>query len=270
MHVGDTSSASGDGTGSAATSIRLQSLTDEVARNLQQAIMSGELRPGDHLQQEALCARFSLSRTPIREALQKLQAQGLIEIIPNRGARVRVPTRTEILQLYELRAELEGFACELAAARTSKAELAALQRSVSQAREATERLRSGLAGPTEEDAIHESLRQAAAAFHAAIYDASGNAVLAKFLHELSDRFPRDYAWRALRRSEDVRDVEVEHHERLVAALEAGDGKLARELMTTHMRAAGERLVGRLNDNEFWASRAHEGAQRREKTAALPS
>lgn len=239
-----------DGTSSASTSIRLQSLTDEVARNLQQAIMSGELRPGDHLQQEALCARFGLSRTPIREALQKLQAQGLIEIIPNRGARVRVPTRTEILQLYEVRAELEGFACELAAASAGQAELAALRQSVSQAREATERLRG--ASPSQEEALHESLRQAAAAFHSAIYEASGNAVLAKFLHELSDRFPRDYAWRALRRSEDVRDVEVEHHERLVVALEDGNGKLAREIMTTHMRAAGERLVGRLNDNEFFA------------------
>jgi DNA-binding FadR family transcriptional regulator len=68
-------------------------LADEIAFRLQAAILDGEFPPGTHLQQDELCARFGVSRTPVREALRKLQAQHLVDLVPNKGATVRTPSR---------------------------------------------------------------------------------------------------------------------------------------------------------------------------------
>ena len=76
--------------------IETTSLADEIAFRLQQAIIARELPPGTKPRQESLCERFGVSRTPIREALRKLQALRLVIMVPNRGATVRLPTRTEI------------------------------------------------------------------------------------------------------------------------------------------------------------------------------
>ena len=94
--------------------IETSSLADEIAFRLESAIVAQQLPPGTRLRQEELCERFGVSRTPIREALRKLQAQRLVVLTPNKGATVRIPTRKEIEEVYELRGELEGFAAELA------------------------------------------------------------------------------------------------------------------------------------------------------------
>ena len=65
------------------------SLADEIAFRLQAAILDGVFPPGTHLYQEEICARFGVSRTPVREALRKLQAQHLVVVVPNKGAKVR-------------------------------------------------------------------------------------------------------------------------------------------------------------------------------------
>src|SRR4051794_27444888 len=92
------------------------SLADEIAFRLERGILEGEFPPGTHLFQDELCSRFGVSRTPVREALRKLQAQHLLVLTPNKGATVRVPTRVDLEEIYAVRAELEGFAAELAAA----------------------------------------------------------------------------------------------------------------------------------------------------------
>ena len=77
-------------------SITLTSLVDEIAFRLETAILEGEFRPGTHLLQDELCARFGVSRTPVREALRKLQAQHLVIVVPNKGATVRFPSEAEL------------------------------------------------------------------------------------------------------------------------------------------------------------------------------
>ena len=106
--------------------IVVRGLADEIAFRIQAAILEGEYPAGTHLQQEELCRRFGVSRTPVREALRKLQAQHLVELVPNRGATVRSLSRDELGEIYALRAELEGFAAELAASRVGAEELAGL------------------------------------------------------------------------------------------------------------------------------------------------
>src|SRR4051794_8840370 len=87
-----------------------RALVDKLAATLQARVLSGELPSGARLRQEALAEEFGVSRTPVREALRKLQAHGLVDLEPNRGALVRALSAREIRDAYEVRAELEGLA----------------------------------------------------------------------------------------------------------------------------------------------------------------
>ncbi len=82
---------------------------------LEEAIVSGELEPGRVLRQEELSERFDVSRTPVREALRRLAALGLVSFVPNRGVRVRTITLDELREAFLVRAELESLATEIAA-----------------------------------------------------------------------------------------------------------------------------------------------------------
>src|SRR5881275_3448556 len=100
-----------------------RALVDKLASTLQARMLSGELVSGTWLRQVALAEEFGVSRTPIREALRKLQAGGLVELQPHRGALVRGLSSREIRDAYEVRAELEALAAELAATRIRHDEL---------------------------------------------------------------------------------------------------------------------------------------------------
>jgi DNA-binding GntR family transcriptional regulator len=100
---------------------------DDIALALEEAIVSGEVPPGSVLRQEHLSEQFQVSRTPVREALRRLAALGLVTFEPNRGVRVRMLSRDEIREAFMARAELEGLATELATPRMTDADLAALE-----------------------------------------------------------------------------------------------------------------------------------------------
>src|SRR3954452_6231942 len=87
---------------------------DELALELEQAIVRGELAPGQVLRQEELSERYGVSRTPVREALRRRAALGLVSFEPNRGVRVRTLSRDELREAFLVRAELESLATELA------------------------------------------------------------------------------------------------------------------------------------------------------------
>src|SRR3954466_1230640 len=95
---------------------------------LEEAILEGELKPGERLRAEALAQRFGTSRTPIREALLQLEAHGLVEGEPNRGAVVKTFARDDLRDLYEVRALIEPHAAARAATRISDDDIAQLQR----------------------------------------------------------------------------------------------------------------------------------------------
>src|SRR5437867_1687707 len=86
---------------------------------IREAIVDGRLEPGQRLKEEELARELGISRTPIREALLMLQAEGLVDAVPNRGAMVRVHTPEDLDDLYQLRALLEGYAARRAALRIS-------------------------------------------------------------------------------------------------------------------------------------------------------
>lgn len=100
---------------------------DEIALALEDAIVSGEIPAGTVLRQEQVSDHFEVSRTPVREALRRLAATGLVSFVPNRGVRVRAISREELHQALLIRAELEALATELATPRITGADLAALE-----------------------------------------------------------------------------------------------------------------------------------------------
>jgi DNA-binding GntR family transcriptional regulator len=146
---------------------------DEIALALEDAIVSGEIAPGTVLRQEQLCARFGVSRTPVREALRRLTATGLVSFVPNRGVRVRTISRDELHQAFLVRAELEALATELATPRMTEADLAALERAESRFEEFTRALLDRRRNESERVRLTTEWMRANYEFHDVIYAAAG-------------------------------------------------------------------------------------------------
>ena len=233
--------------------VLVTSLTDEIAFRIQTAILGGEYPPGTHLQQDELCARFGVSRTPIREALRKLQAQNLVDLVPNKGATVRVRTRRELLEVYALRAELEGFASALAATRAQAGAGEELQSAQDEMSRAMEELEQGRVQPEDEAAFNARITAANERFHAVIHRLADNARLTRTLEDLQAYFPKDYVWRAIGDSAEGHVLSIVEHEQIRDALAAGDGPAARAAMAAHIEHAGRLLVDYLDRHRFWSS-----------------
>ena len=215
-------------------------LVDRLAATLQARMVSGELVSGTRLRQEALAEEFGVSRTPIREALRKLQASGLVELQPNRGALVRGPSSREIRDAYEVRAELEGLAAELAAERIQHAQVDGLHEAQSEFRETLARMmrvRSDRAGVVPDEEI-ERWRHANDRFHQLIQDAAANDVLVATLVHLHRSFPRDLTRIVLGESATLLAENVHEHEGILEAIEHRNAAAARKRMIKHVRHAG--------------------------------
>lgn len=227
------------------------SLADEIAFRLQQAILEGAYPPGTHLFQDELCERFGVSRTPIREALRKLQAQHLVVVVPNKGATVRVPSRSDLIDVYVVRSELEGFACELASPNVSESMLAELDSAQSQIDDAVLSLEAGRVGPEAEAAFNAQVTTANGRFHGAIHKAAGNARLLSIIDDLQSFFPKDYVWRAVNSSDEMRVLNVGDHKEIRDALAERDARRARRTMRRHILRASSLLVAYLDEHSFW-------------------
>lgn len=214
-----------------------QALVDHIAATLQARVLRGEIPSGARLRQQTLAAEFDVSRTPVREALRKLQANGLVELKPHRGAVVRGPTVREIREAYEVRGELEGFAAELAAERIQEHQLATLHEAASLFRlaidELRERRRRGNVPLGIEDWSHAN-----DVFHQAVLDAAGNERLSRTLEELHRTIPRDLTAIALGENARLLQENVEQHAAVLAAIERHDPSAARRAMVEHIRSAG--------------------------------
>ena len=220
------------------------SLVDRLAATIQARVLSGEIVRGSRLPQEALATEFGVSRTPVREALRKLQAAGVVEVLPNRGAVVRGPSAREIRESYEVRTELEGLAAELATARIADADLLRLREAEALFRTSVGELVSGLrrGGSDEAWDEHDDWVRANDRFHRAILDAAGNRRLAEVLADLRRSFPRELAWSALSANSRRLEDNVLQHGAILEAIERGDATAAREHMVAHIRTAGELVL----------------------------
>jgi DNA-binding GntR family transcriptional regulator len=147
---------------------------DDLARVLEDEIISGVLAPGQVLRQEHVCERFGVSRTPVREALQRLEALGLVSAVPNRGVRVRSLSAAELREAFLIRAELESLATAEAATRITAADLERLDVAEERFTALTERMREEIRrGEVPDSALAVEWMHANYAFHDVIYDIAG-------------------------------------------------------------------------------------------------
>lgn len=210
------------------TSLHAQAL--DMLRNM---IVRGELAAGERIPETAVCDALGLSRTPLREALKLLAAEGLVELRPNHGARIAPIDAAEIKQLFEAVSGIERLAAELAAVRLDAAEIAQLKE-----------LQARMEVFYESDMRDEYFRLNQE-IHRLIVAGSKNDVLVA-----------THAW-LLSRAERARylalDVHqrwaqsVEEHRAVLAALEARDGERAGRLLHEHVAHTGDAVTATLRD-----------------------
>lgn len=148
------------------------SFSDQIVHQMEEAIMSGQLRMGDHLNTDELARQFKVSHIPVREALKKLEAQGLIVLEANKGARVLVLSKEDVRNIFEIRKVLEGLAASLAAKRINNSSRKRLQGLVNKMQQATK------------SKNFVALFTADKSFHQHIWGLTGNPFLIKALTNL--------------------------------------------------------------------------------------
>lgn len=193
--------------------------------HVKRGILDREYDSGTLVTEGEVAARLGISRTPVREALLRLDAEGLIQLYPKRGALVLPVSGQDVHDVFETRELVEGFA----AARAWKDR----DRLVVRLEELTGRMRRGY-----EQGDPVALMTADRAFHAAIVEAGGNRILAALYESLRDRQMR-MGVAALRVSPDRLATAVEQHTALLQVLRAADGDLAdfRRRLQAHVRSA---------------------------------
>jgi DNA-binding GntR family transcriptional regulator len=216
-------------------------LVDRLASAIQARILSGEIPSDARLRQETLAAEFGVSRTPVREALRKLQSAGVVVLEPRRGAIVRGPTPREVREAYLVRAELEGLAAELATPLIGDEELDRLREAQELFRDSIEsvieRRRTGTpAAPWSSEGGWERANNL---FHQVIQQAAGNQQLLGAIAHLHRSFPRHLTWAALSKSSHLLGENIEEHHRILDAIERREPSCARAEMAAHVRSAGE-------------------------------
>jgi len=203
-------------------------ISDTLREKIEEQIATGALPPGSSLDEATLAEQHGVSRTPVREALIQLAAEGLIEIRPRRGAVVTAIGPTRLSEMFEVMGELEAMCARLAARRMTEAERQSLQT----AHEACEAARSN----NDPDAYFYCNEQ----FHGAIYAGSHNSFLIEQASQLQRRL-RPYRRLQLR----VRNrmgTSFQEHQRVVQAISAGDTEGAAQALRSHVVVQGERFA----------------------------
>ncbi len=231
--------------------IVLTSLADEIAFRVESAILDGTYPPGSRLIQDELCERFGVSRTPIREALRKLQARSLVRVIPNKGATVSVPTRREVMEAYDVRSELEGYACELASQRVTHEMLRQLDQVQARIVLLVGKLERNRGDDAELGWLHLQLNAANDEFHHIVHSGAANERLLQIITDLAGVFPKEFFWRGIRSPEEMSTLNLDEHDVIRSVLASGDAEMARRSMREHILHARSVLLRYLDEHGFW-------------------
>lgn len=208
-------------------------LRDVVFKTLRGAILRGELEPGERLMEIRLANELGVSRTPIREAIRMLELEGLVLMVPRRGAQVARITEKDLKEVLEVRIGLDelaiGFACE----RVTLEQLEAI-------REAGEHFES-LADSEDLTAVAE----ADVRFHDRIYDAAGNQRLNQILNNLREQMYR-YRMEYLKDTKRRRKL-ADEHRAIYEAIRQRDTETAKREIRSHVRQQEETIILRMRE-----------------------
>lgn len=200
-----------------------KSLEEQVYSSLEEAIINGDYSRGDSLTEMSLCKKMGVSRTPVRSALHRLSEEGLIEVVPNRGAVVIGVTEEDLTDAYKIRMRLEGLASSMAGERMTDADKKKLKETV----DLSEFYLSK--GDT------DKLKELDTEFHKIIYKATGNRTLCKILSEIH-RNIRSYRKLSLCVPGRL-ECSIKEHREICNAIERGDSDEADRLTSLHLEQA---------------------------------
>ena len=199
----------------------------KIRDSLEQRIVEGELGNGKRLDETELSGFYGVSRTPVREALQRLAESGLAEHLPRRGTFVRSPSLSQLVEMFEVMAELECMAIRLAARRATIDDIDALEKD-------NETCRAAVAANDTKKYYEVNAR-----LHSRIYQMSGNSFLASEARRLHDRL-RPFRRLQLRVRGRMEESMAEH-DIILAALRDGNADRAMETMKKHITIVGVRF-----------------------------
>lgn len=203
-------------------------LRDIVFQTLRNAILSGELEPGERLMETQLGEKLGVSRTPIREAIRKLELEGLVIMIPRKGAQVAPFTEKDIVDVLEVRASLEALAARLACKRMDDRAFLRLQLVIAEYEYALK------------DGDIETMIEKDVEFHETIFNASQNDRLIQLFSSMGEQIQR-YRVTYFKNITESERVLVEHNA-LLDALKARDEELASNLATDHIHTQCESIM----------------------------
>lgn len=217
--------------------IRLDSykpLREVVAETLREAIVNGTLKPGERLMEIQLAEELGVSRTPVREAIRKLELEGFVVMIPRRGTYVADLSIKDINEVFEIRTALDVLAAGLAVERITEEEL-----------EQMERMLVEIGELIENQADIEQIVEVDSQFHDVLYRASRNDRLVGIINNLREQFTR---FRSISIQYPGRmKKSVEEHKELVEAIASRDTDRAQQIAREHMENSEQTLLQDLNE-----------------------
>jgi DNA-binding GntR family transcriptional regulator len=206
--------------------LHIVSVADRVYDVLQGRIIGGDLEVGSRIHQENVSDELGVSRTPVREALARLAAEGLVEFLPNRGARVAEVTIDDMRISYEARLALEPLAARYAAERHGPSDIKRINAALADQRRAKSTR-----------GTYEAIRR----FHLAVVETAGNPLIARFASSLwAGRIGLHVFLRQANRA--ALDADLDEHKVILEAIERRDGDRAEQLMHDHIAVSLERLL----------------------------
>jgi DNA-binding GntR family transcriptional regulator len=205
-----------------------QPLRDVIFETLRKAIVSGDIKPGERLMEVSLANQMGVSRTPVREAIRRLEAEGLVTMIPRRGTHVSELSVKDIMDVLEVRAVLDRLATELAAKRIQPSQLKTL-----------ESIHKQYISCVEKDNMEGAIKKDVE-FHDIIYAASGNPRLVAVAGSLREHI---YRFRVIYMSDNLIAENVLHeHEEILEALRESKDNVASDLAEIHIRNQMETII----------------------------
>jgi DNA-binding GntR family transcriptional regulator len=207
---------------------------DDVAALIEEAIVSGEFAPGTVLRQEQLSERFNVSRTPVREALRRVAALGLVSFVPNRGVRVRTLSHEELREAFLVRAELESLVTEIAATKFTRENLQELEECERRFARLTKELRSREPGGDRRSVMADWMG-ANHAFHDVLYRVANVPYIESVAKSARRTFSAPAMWAPVDEELDrLYERNQAEHSAIRQALAAHSVKGARELAREHV------------------------------------
>jgi DNA-binding GntR family transcriptional regulator len=208
--------------------MRPNSTKERAYRIIREEILSNRLRPGQSLNERSLSQRLKVSKTPIREAIQLLHKEGLIELVPQKGAFVAQITLNDIREIMQIRLGLEPLAASVAASSHNPEELSALEKEFATFTDDT---------PKDYKTTHEAGRR----LHRFIIHSTRNQRMIDLLESLNDQMDRIRSLFYFDLSQDYINQAFEEHKWIINAVKEADRVRAEEIMKTHLRNYWERL-----------------------------